>query len=144
MTLRIQVENRASSWLRDWSRTQLPQERAESMRRVAGETLREVIREQPVETGRSRAAWESCLEQLGEASSAVGAVGNAAAIAEGRRLGRVVRHEQRDAALVQVTSGVEYVPLVEYGTRRMRPRAMVRRGLARVVLKIRRLLLSGE
>ena len=112
----------------------IPQWRRALVERVAREALARTIPANPVDTARSRSAWVAALEQLGGAPPPgwQGAQPDAAAIAEGRDLGSVARSESSDVTDIQITSGVDYVTYLEYGTRRMSPFAMAHRGLYEV------------
>ncbi len=88
--------------------TQLAQE-------VAQWTLGQTIELQPVDTGRSKAAWEAA--RAGLSASATGGSGNGTSGGS-------------DRAEVRYANNVPYVIYVEYGTSRMAPRAMARQPLA--------------
>jgi hypothetical protein len=112
------------AWLAPWRR--------EVVDHVARNVLGETIARNPVDTGRSRSAWVAGLEHLGGIAPPGwhGDTPNTAAIAEGAAAADVAQPESRHASEAIVTSGVEYVRYLEYGTRSMSPFAMVGRSLA--------------
>jgi hypothetical protein len=98
---------------------------------VAREVLRRTISRNPVETARARSAWVEALGRLGGTPPAgwQGGEPDGSAVAEGARLQAVERADAKSRSEIAVTSGVEYVVYLEYGTRNMAARRMVRRSL---------------
>lgn len=83
---------------------------------VAESVLQAVIERQPVETGRTKRAWEAAFSEL----RGGGGAGE----------GSAESFESRDTTEYAIVNRVEYVVFVEDGTRKMRPRLMVKRSLA--------------
>ena len=107
-------------------------------RRLVGEVIREAVRRtierHPVETAEARSAWVAALEDLGGAPPPgwEGATPDGEAIAEGRTRGTTSRTETGSRTEQAATNGVKHVIFLEYGTRKMAPREMVRRSLEEV------------
>jgi hypothetical protein len=110
-------------------RADLPDYRRQLTRVVMREVLRRTIARHPVDTGRSRAAWSAALTQLGGTPPAGYQGNNPAAIAEGAGLSTTAESHHDAAATLDVTSHVDYIPFVEYGTRNQPARQMVQRSL---------------
>ncbi|QDU78980.1 hypothetical protein Pla110_06840 [Polystyrenella longa] len=126
--------------IEQYRRKQIPEQRRELAEDVARETLRETVEFNPVETGRTRAAWLVSLLRLG-GESPVGwssGRGDSFALQEGRAAGSLQEVESKNRSELRVRNGVEYINYLEYGTRNRTPAAMVRRALQRVVQKLRR------
>jgi hypothetical protein len=136
MDIKVQVDDRVSGRLRELIDQDLPESRRDLVQDAMREALSQVAKLNPVETGRSRAAWVVALEQFG--GGPVAAQGVAAAIAEGARLGSVERGEQESITEAAATNAVRYVKYLEYGTSKMGAFAMVRRALASVQQQVER------
>jgi hypothetical protein len=136
MDIKVQVDDRVSARLRDLMDRDLPESRRDLVEDAMREALSQVVRLNPVETGRSRAAWAAALEQFGGGS--VAAPGVASGIAEGARLGSAERAEQESITEAAATNAVRYVKYLEYGTSKMAAFAMVRRALAGVQQQVKR------
>jgi hypothetical protein len=110
--------------------------RSEWVRGLAGRVLGRVRALTPVRTGRLARGWSgggSAALSVGEgggAGEAAGALMTADQSGGGSGLVRV--EETREVTAVEVENRVPYVGFVEYGTRRMAARAMVRRALREV------------
>lgn len=141
MHVRFELDDRVSARLREMSSRELPEARREMVDRTLREALTETVRLNPVETGRSRAAWIAALVQAGgDAASDVRGTGTeAAAVAEGTALGSAERFEEESVSSAGGTSRVRYVKYLEYGTSRMAAFAMVRRALVSVQQRVGRL-----
>lgn len=112
-------------------------ERSGWIRALAGRVIAKVAGLTPVRTGRLRRGWfggGSAVPSAGAEGSGAGSEGSGANVGDGGGgdgAGEsVVRvEEQRSLTAVEVENRVPYVAFVEYGTRRMAARAMVRRAL---------------
>lgn len=115
--------SRVEAWLTDWQ-GRVRARRPVVTREIAGLVLGRVMERNPVDTGRSRAAW-------GEAGSQVGvsvAASTTAASQAGDGVGR--GEDTGQQTRLEFENRVEYTPFLEYGTSRMAARAMVRGALA--------------
>jgi hypothetical protein len=119
MRTQVEITDEATPVVRRRLR-ELPQRRRVALDGTAREILGEIARRNPVETGRSRAAWETAMSVLSGTRAQV----DLADVT-------VRRQEREKQGEITVSNQVEYVPFLEYGTRRMRPFAMVRGALAR-------------
>jgi len=102
----------------------------------AKELLTNIIDRNPVDTGRSRAAWVESLEKLGGAPPPgwQGATAEKAAIEEGRKLSKLEIKEKS----VSFSSAVEYIQTLEYGTTQRAAFQMVRNSIRWMAARIRR------
>lgn len=129
MKLTIELTGDAADSLRERARTKLPVERRDLVERLLRRSLSQIVIENPVDTGRSRAAWARVLEQLG--GFVPGWQGrDAIAMREGSRSGKLAIVESAQSTTASATNSVKYIPFLEYGTHRSAPVAMVRRALA--------------
>lgn len=120
--LRIDVLNPVSARLRELRQDKLPQARRQMINSLAREALQRTSELTPIRTGRTRNSWLQAAQQLdpsslGASSSNTSSEGNA------------TQHEELHSSTVVARSSVPYVPFLEYGTRHLRPVAMVRRAL---------------
>ena len=118
----------AQNWLAEW-RNVVPERRRELVRQLTAFALQGVVQANPVETGRSRAAWVAAGEQLGCMPQGAWQGTDAAAMGEGAARGRGPAQETADVSEMELANGVSYVPILEYGSSKMSPRAMVRQTL---------------
>lgn len=133
MRLRIEVDDRASVRLEELSGRRLSESRRRLVEQAMRQTLQDVVRLNPVDTGRSRSAWVAALRQAGweVPGGWQGPRSDASAIAQGAGLGELARSEPSSSmTMLSAHNRVRYVGFLEYGTRRMAPFAMVRRALA--------------
>jgi len=137
MRIEFGVQGDAAETLRELAKGRLANARREMVRAAMVEALLQTIRRNPVDTGRSRAAWASSLEELGGTLPAGWEGPHPSAIDEGRRLGQLKRHESASSSEMQAVSEVSYLPKLEYGTSRMAPFAMVRSSLAMIAGRLR-------
>lgn len=128
MRITLNIEDQASDRLRELQAA-LPEVRQEAVAETMRETLVEVIRLNPVDTARSRAAWVNALEQLGGVAPAGWQGPHPTQEHAGRSRGQSAQQNDDDQTTVSASNGVDYVPLLEYGTRRTSPIGMVRRAL---------------
>lgn len=140
MRMRFEIEDRASERLEQLAGRELSEARRRLVEDAMRAALSETIQWNPVETGRSRAAWGAALRQLGGEVPADlgGAHPNGAAIAEGAARGSLERSDHESTTTVSASNGVRYIGFLEYGTRRMAPFAMVRRALLSVQQQVGR------
>lgn len=109
----------------------IPDWRQACMRQLAKRILKQIIFRNPVDTARSRAAWVQALEDLGS-NAPVGWQGDTveqAAVAEGREQGSAAVSETDETTEITATNGVDYVPLLEYGTSQSAAFQMVQQSL---------------
>jgi hypothetical protein len=134
MRMRVEIENRASARLESLAGRDLPEARRRLVEQAMQAALIDALHVNPVDTGRSRAAWASALQQAGGDAPAdwQGPHPDASAIAEGGAQGSLTRADGDSSTALSARNSVRYVGFLEYGTRRMGPMAMVRRALARV------------
>lgn len=110
-------------------------ERSGWIRALAGRVIAKVAGLTPVRTGRLRRGWfggGSAVPSAGAELSETGTDGRGANVGgggDGSEESVVRVEEQRSLTAVEVENRVPYVAFVEYGTRRMAARAMVRRAL---------------
>ena len=120
---------------------QLARSTPNAVRRDGTETamklaLSTAINIHPVRTGRARRAWQAALAGFGPAHG-----GEVTGSEQGEGTLRV-RHTQMTSEAV-ASSRVPYAVYLEYGNRRMAPRAIVRRGLAAAAAQIGPLLVAS-
>ena len=128
--MRVHVQVEGGDRLRDLVRYRVPDARRQMVERGMEATLESTIELNPVDTGRSRAAWKAALDQLrGSANTGVSAEGP---IGEGTARGSLTHEHDETTTDLAATNAVNYVPFLEYGTSRMTPYQMVRRSLAMV------------
>jgi hypothetical protein len=132
MRMEVRVSGDAAEDLRQLAGSRLDSARQELVREAMIQTLQEIILGNPVDTARSRAAWVTSLEALGGSPPSGWEGPHPTAIAEGRGQGKLSLQETRGESRATADNSVDYVPLLEYGTSRMAPYAMVRRSLVRV------------
>jgi hypothetical protein len=122
--MRVRVEGSVEGW-----GVRVRRERSEWVRGLAGRVLARVGALTPVRTGRLRRGWFGGGSAVPSAGGE-GADGGANLGGAGDAVVRV--EEARLLTAVEVENQVPYVGYVEYGTRRMAARAMVRRALSEV------------
>ncbi len=129
MRMQVEVESfAAEQWLRGW-RLRVRGRRVGLGRELAEQALQHLLRDHPVETGRAQAAWEQAGLELGLNVVGQGGGNDAEAIAEGLSAGSGVQQEEEARSKFELHNRVKYVPILEYGSRKMQARAMVRRAL---------------
>lgn len=129
MRIEIEVESFAAEhWLRDW-RQRVRGRRTGLTRELAEQALQHLLQDHPVETGRARAAWEQAGLELGLNVVGQGGGNDAEAIAEGQSAGSGTQQEEEARSLYELQNRVKYVPILEYGSRKMQARALARRAL---------------
>ncbi len=130
MRLVLRIDDFYRRRLRDLANYQIPDARRRMVERGLEATLEQTIELNPVETGRSRAAWQRALAELRGAQQAGGIPSGP--VAEGWSLGSLELDHQAHTTSGSAVNAVSYVPFLEYGTSRMQPFQMVRRSLAAV------------
>lgn len=136
MQMEIRMRGNAANYVRQLAGRQLASARTNLVREAMDQTLQATIEENPVATGRSRAAWVRALEELGGAPPAGWEGATPWGTEEGRQLGALARDESEDQSSVTAINAVHYVTFLEYGTSRRAPVAMVRRSLAQVARRL--------
>jgi hypothetical protein len=136
MQMDIRVSGDAAEDLRQLAGARLDRARQELMRESMIESLQEIIMGNPVDTARSRAAWVSSLEGLGGSPPSGWEGAHPTAIAEGRGRGKFSLQDSQGQTRVTADNSVDYVALLEYGTSRSAPYAMVRRALTHVAGRV--------
>ncbi len=107
MNIQMTMDGDAIERLRDLAETGVSEARRRMVEQGMKATLESTIELNPVETGRSRAAWQAALGHLD------------------------IQHDA-ESTTASATNSVSYVPFLEYGTSRQAPFQMVRRSLAAV------------
>ena len=130
MRITFQIQGDDLQSLRELAQYRIPEARQRMVERGMEAALENTIQLNPVDTGRSRAAWKAALDELRGGGSNV--TTGSGPIGAGTALGSL-EHDQREATTtISATNAVSYVPFLEYGTSRMTPFQMVRRSLAAV------------
>lgn len=137
--IRLEVDDRAGPWLKGLAERDLPVARRELVRNASREALSQTIRLNPVDTGRSRAAWVAALQQLGGNAPPGREGSDPVAMAEGSGLGSAEISDQEPITEAIANSRVRYAGYLEYGTSKLAAFAMVRRALAGVQQRLARL-----
>ena len=91
------------------------------LRKVAFDLLARVIKKNPVDTGRSRAAWTPYLAHYGQPYPRTGT-----GFGEGFRLGTFAEKFRRNRKFVAVTNAVRYILALEFGHSSQAPGGMLR------------------
>jgi hypothetical protein len=130
MRISVQIDGEGLRRLKDLAEYEVPDARRRMVERGMEATLESTISLNPVETGRSRAAWKAALDQL--RGSSFGAAATSGPVAEGTASGSLEHQHDSNTTTISATNAVSYVPFLEYGTSRMTPFQMVRRSLAAV------------
>lgn len=131
MNLHIEVEDNASSAIRDLIRQGIPTARQSMVNGIATDVLNQTAAGNPVRTGRSQNAWNTAASQL--SGDGIGSsIGGSGQSAEGSAS---TSHDETTTQ-VAATNHVPYVSFLEYGTSKMAPFAMLRRSLATVIGRI--------
>lgn len=141
MRLVIEIDDQVSAKLDELAEEGLPKARRRLVQDAMREALGRTIELNPVDTGRSRAAWATALTQAGgnPPPGWRGPRPEAGAIAEGAALGELIDEDDGDVTSMTAANAVRYVTFLEYGTSRMAPFAMLRRALAAVQGRVRAL-----
>ncbi|HWL09536.1 MAG TPA: hypothetical protein VNQ76_14095 [Planctomicrobium sp.] len=131
MKLTVQVTGEAEQRLHEFHENQVQPACHNLIRNAMIQSLQAIITENPVETGRSRAAWVEALQQLGGIPPAGWEGSHPTAIDDGRQKGNGTLVDGTAFTQATASNGVDYVRYLEYGTSRISPFAMVRRSLQR-------------
>lgn len=132
MTITLEIEaDSLIDEIQQFASTQLIELRRQLTRNLTQHILSKTITLNPIETGRSRAAWATAMQQLGltppngwDASSS-----NPTALTSGFSQGSSSQSETADAHSVSATNQVDYINFLEFGTSHQSPHAMVNRAL---------------
>ena len=132
--MRLKVTFEKSSLLnalRSHQKQGIPECRKRLVERLMRVAVQKIIMKNPVDTGRSRSSWVAALKQLGGVPIAgwEGETPDNSAISEGAASSSVTPTETKTATEIRVTSGVNYILFLEYGTSKMAPFQMVRQGI---------------
>lgn len=131
MRLKLEVETEtAEEWLQDW-RDRVDRRRFALGRSIAELALQRIVEGNPVDTGRSRAAWVAGGQQASLNVSGAGQGGDPQATSAGMSAGTGRMEEEEGRSWYEIVNTVDYVPFLEYGTQRMPAAAMVRASLWR-------------
>lgn len=95
-----------------------------------------VVQSTPVETGRARAGWVSAAEQSQLTVSGGGQGNDAGAMQEGWEAGRGQVEQQETVVKYELENRVLYVPILEYGSRKMSARSIVRQTLQQMLSRV--------
>ena len=131
MRMRVEIDDQVSARLEQAAGRELTDARRRLIEQALQQALSDTLQWNPVDTGRSRAAWAAALAQAGGEAPADwrGPHPQGAAIAEGAACGSTARADGESTTALSAQNSVAYVSFLEYGTRRMAPFAMVRRAL---------------
>jgi hypothetical protein len=99
-----------------------------AIRHISLDLLKRIIEKNPVDTGRSRAAWYPYLESRGAVFSEAGR--DAHVIKEGRSRGGFKERFDILQPYVEIRNGVRYIKFLEYGSSGRSPYGMVRVSMA--------------
>ena len=92
------------------------------IKKFAFDLLNRIIKKNPVDTGRSRAAWYVAIEKLGGAISV-----STKEEREGYSKGKFIDHTKNFLdKYIEIVNGVDYVIYLEYGSSKQAPYGMVR------------------
>ncbi len=134
MPMRIEITDTVSQKLRDLNESTILQARQEMVQQIAQDVLANTAQRNPVDTGRSRSAWEAAAEQVSGTSTGVT---HSSGMGGSSGEGTATSASDRTTSLVSATNNVPYITHLEYGTSRMAPFSMLRESLAGVLGRIR-------
>jgi|GEM_PF-3339516 len=132
MNLQFRFRGDVDARLRSQLTDRVQAARQDLVRQATCQTLQSIVRDNPVETGQSRAAWVNGLEQLGGTAPPGWEGAAPTGVESGRTHGSGEQEEGAGTTLMRVRNQISYVRYLEYGTSRMAPFAMVRRGLLQI------------
>ena len=95
--------------------------------------LKKTVEFNPVDTGRSRAAWVESLEQLGGEPHEGWQGATGLGVAEGRSLSFLNQHQDQDRSSFIAVNAVFYTLFLEYGTEGRPAYRMARRAIEDLV-----------
>lgn len=131
LKLEFRVNGDATERIRDLAESQVSRACHDLVQGIAQQSLQSIITENPVESGRSRAAWVQALEQLGGTAPPGWEGPHGYGVADGRKQGSGTLIDGNSFSEAKISNSVNYVRYLEYGTSRISPFAMVRRSLQR-------------
>ena len=119
--IKLKLDQDALAHITEVRDQKLPQALQNLTRDLIRQGLEQIRNETPVDTGRAQAGWASA-QQLTNSETG-GLISNATAE------GELTEQTTGQSNSLTATNYVPYVPLLEYGTTRLRPFAMIRRAL---------------
>ncbi|MCA8997252.1 MAG: hypothetical protein KDA80_09700 [Planctomycetaceae bacterium] len=122
--------------LNELANGQVPTSRRNFIQSVALQTLQETAQNNPVRTGRSRAAWNAAANQINGPTETGGLTTASDHSSDGSTDGQARQSDAGDSTEIIATNAVPYVPYLEYGTSKMAPKAMLRRALLSISRKL--------
>jgi hypothetical protein len=113
MRMRVEIDDQVSERLERAAGRELTDARRRLIEQAMQQALRDTLQWNPVDTGRSRAAWAAALQQAGGAGPADwrGPHPQGAAIAEGAVRGSVARVDGESTTVLSAQNSVVYVGL---------------------------------
>lgn len=133
MPFRIETRGDYRQKLRKLAEHDLPQKRHEFIRRCMIQVLKKTVENNPVNTGRSRAAWVESLEQLGGKPHEGWQGATGLGVPEGRFLSFLDQHDGQDESSFLAVNAVFYTVFLEYGTEGRPTYQMAGRAIANLV-----------
>lgn len=123
--LSIDIDAKAFKlWSADMVRGMSREGAEKALKGIALEFTTRVIQRNPVDTGRSRAAWTPLMDRLGVPSTAL--VGAGSGVAKGRREGSVAFDFNGPRQSITITNAVPYIVPLEFGSSDQAQAGMVR------------------
>jgi hypothetical protein len=129
--LRFEITPDALDRFQQLAREGVAQARRRMIEDAGRSALNQIIDKNPVDTGRSRAAWVAALNQLGGATGLAAATGGPGT-GFGAGEGAASLTDDGDQTEATAMNSVDYIAYLEYGTSRIAPFAMVRSALSAV------------
>ncbi len=126
MKLEFTIDTGILQEIDTWTNDLLPQKRQELIKKSMQSTLADILQNTPVETGRTKNAWQQAANS---ASSETG-TGNA------KSEGTSTTSHGEDITEATATNAVPYISYLEYGTSKMPPFATIRNALLNVRLSV--------
>ena len=120
--LNIDIDAKAFKlWSRDMTRSMSREGAEKALKGIALEFTSRVIQRNPVDTGRSRAAWTPLMDRLGVPSGVRGS-----GVAQGKREGSVAFDLSGPRQAITITNAVPYIVPLEFGSSKQAQAGMVR------------------
>lgn len=139
MQLRIEVDHEVQARLEELLQRKLPEARRRMVDDAMQLTLQSTMDRNPVDTGRSRAAWAAALQQLDGQDFTVSTGEGPSSPTAGRQESGFSRDDTADTTSVAAQNAVPYITYLEYGTSRMAPFAMARGALLQISRRVSQL-----
>lgn len=134
--LKLLVDRHIVVALQQLRTARIPAARRKLIQQLLQSSLQKIRDNTPVQTGRAQAAWEAAHRQLLSEST----TSNAGSTTEGT----ATQTNDQQTTTAEATNAVPYIVFLEYGTRRQRPVAMVRRALHEIRPQISQLFRLDE